>query len=166
MTSCDLDVLSLYLDGSLALPARVQLEDHLRRCRPCSDELELLGAMDRMLLSWGEVRTPVPGVTHDRIMRSVDRKRRLVGVLSLGRMMPAAVGTSAAALLVLVTVNLSGLYRNPASTPTPVQQNVPGKIVRQSAPLIHQRRTSAILGSYGAQPPRPANIHRLALDVN
>lgn len=166
MTLCDLDLLSLYLDGGLTLPARVELESHLRSCSYCSGELKLLDRIDTLLASWGGANTAVPTSTHMRVVKSVERKRRLGPVGTFGRMMPAAVGTTIAALLVLVSVNLGALYQNQPAVTLPTQSVISRTIAKQSARLIRERRTSAILGSYTARPTRTLHVHRLHLDEN
>lgn len=166
MTPCDLDLLSLYLDDSLTLPARVNLEGHIRNCGPCASELETLRGVDYLLASWGSVRNPIPAGTHARVVRSVGRKRRLGPVAALSRVMPAAVGTLIAALLVLVSVNLGSLYQNQAGVTVPVQTVNPRAIVERSSRLIQDRRTSAMLGSYKVRYTRTLPLRRLHLGVN
>jgi anti-sigma factor RsiW len=165
VSGCDLDVLSLYLDGALTLPHRVQLETHLRSCPSCTRELQDMERMDLLLRSWGAIRAPVPTATHQRVMRSVDRKRRLGLLGAYGRMVPAAFGTAIAAMLVLVTVNTGFIAQNATPPTTSVPSVTPRVLVSQSQRLISARRSSAILGGYIAQS-QPAPIRRINFEVN
>ncbi len=158
--NCDFDLLSLYLEHGLTLPRRVRLEEHLRTCSTCRRELRELRRVDQVLSSWGAVRSPVPAPVENRVARSVRRRRRLKPLFALSRVMPAAVGTTAAALLVLVSVNIGLLY----SAPGPGAVNtasaaVSPAIAKQSAALIRARRTSAIFGGE-LQQGQPLNEHR------
>ncbi|MGI8968423.1 MAG: zf-HC2 domain-containing protein, partial [Chloroflexota bacterium] len=103
--NCDFDLLSLYLEHGLTLPRRVRLEEHLRTCSTCRRELRELRRVDQVLSPWCALRSPVPASVENRVARSVRRRRRLKPLFALSRVMPAAVGTTAAALLVLVSVN-------------------------------------------------------------
>jgi anti-sigma factor RsiW len=106
--------LSRYLDGELRLPDRREIESHLKVCHHCADELEVLRRLDREVRLWSERRRPIPVQSEMRILETVERRRRARPVRALGRMIPAAVGSSIAALLVLVSVNWGSLY--PGST--------------------------------------------------
>lgn len=161
---CDFDVLSHYLDGMLTLPGRIDLEKHLQRCGPCRAELETLRGVDRTVGRWGARRVGVPAATDARIVRSVGRKR-VASLLSLGKLTPAAFGTTAAALLVLVSVNLGSIV--PASPQTAAVGYVAStKIVKQSAALIRARRISAIIGGYPVQRSAVVTVHRIRLPVS
>jgi hypothetical protein len=76
---------------------------------------------------------------------SVERRRRTSPFVALSRMVPAAVGTSIAALLVLVSVNAGLLYQGQSAagshnvSPTP-------SFVNQSRKLTDARRAAAIQG--------------------
>jgi len=166
MNSCDQDILSLYLEGALTLPQRIHLEGHLRSCERCANELGTLRQIDQVVASWGEVRSPVPANTSRRVLRSVERKRRLGPLGSFGRMVPAAFGTGIAALLVLVSVNTGIVSQNTTPPPSVTVPSVPARVfVHQSARLISARRSSAVLANYGAQAPAPA-ARRISLEVN
>ena len=146
MISCDHDILSLYLDGALTLPQRVHLESHLRVCEACARELEVMRRIDLVVESWGAIRTPVPAATNQRVLRSVERKRRLGPLGDIGRMVPAAFGTGIAALLVLVSVN-AGIIAQTATPPptTNVPTGASRVLIKQSdhLPLINSGHVSA-----------------------
>jgi anti-sigma factor RsiW len=145
---CDSTTLSRYLDGELSVVERGKITSHLRGCSACSRELARLRELDDVLRVWGAHRAPLPAATDLRITRTVRRRRMAHGVKSffgVGRMAPAAVGSSIAALLVLLSVNLHGVYptRSASETAWATQQS---SIKRQAAPLLKARRSSAILG--------------------
>ena len=146
MTRCDLHALSLYLDAELSLPARRALDEHLRICAVCGQELEKLRRLDHVLHEWGSGRTPVPHDAEARILGSVER-RRLRPLLAFSRMMPAAVGSGIAALLILMSANLGWIYQNNGGVVrTDRTMEVQRIIEKQSTPLQNARRTSAMLG--------------------
>jgi hypothetical protein len=73
--------------------------------------------MNAILAAWGAMRVPFPAATQNRVNESVSRRKRWTPVFGLTRMMPAAVGTSVAALLVMVSVNAGILFQSqPALT--------------------------------------------------
>jgi anti-sigma factor RsiW len=148
MTCCDSNTLSRYIDGDLGYSERGQINNHLRGCDTCSAELARLRRMDDVLRTWGGRRAPLPMAADMRITETVRRRRqahRLRAFFAVGRMAPAAVGSSIAALLVLLSVNMHGAYptRSPSETAWATQQS---SIKRQAAPLLKARRSSAILG--------------------
>jgi anti-sigma factor RsiW len=144
---CNLDALSRYLDNELPLPQRVDLDRHLAECVRCARELEMYRHNDQVIRSWGRRVSIMPSRLEQRIVRDVGRRQRLGPLLALSRMMPAAVGTSAAALLVFVSATFGGLYANrgvaPQAAATPMKQTV----VHQAARLIMNRRLQAIVGT-------------------
>ncbi len=147
MTYCDLDALSRYLDGDMSLPIRREMESHLRGCASCGEELQQLQCADRILVHFGRASVPVPSTAGQRMVGAVQRRRRLAPLIALSRMMPAAVGSSVAAVLVLLSVNMGILSHNRIGA----QGNLaspPGlqHFAKQSAPLMKARRTSAMLG--------------------
>jgi hypothetical protein len=84
-------------------------------------------------------------------------------------MMPAAVGSSIAAMLVLLSVNLGVLYRNAPDTGSAARARVTETaLVKQSAALIKNRRSAAVLGSNVV--PRPTfpqeQVRRNQADLN
>lgn len=142
---CDFDVLSLYIDGELGTSRRQILELHLNECDSCRTRLSELRANDRLLVQWGAVREPMPVATHSRIMRDIQPHSMVAQLLKWSRMMPAAVGTTAAAFLVLLSVNMGpllGLGVNQSATSSTRMAHL---IATQSAPLLKERRTTAIL---------------------
>jgi anti-sigma factor RsiW len=148
MTCCDPNELSRYIDGDLPFPERGQINHHLRRCEACSRELARLREMDGVLRGWGARRSPLPVTADVRITQTVHGRRRAHRVwafFAVGRMAPAAVGSSIAAVLVVLSVNMHGAYptRSPSETAWATQQS---SIKRQAAPLLKARRSSAILG--------------------
>jgi hypothetical protein len=79
-------------------------------------------------------------------------------------MMPAALGTSMAALLVLVTVNLTPLYRGGVTQSPGTAHIVASKALKdRSAPLRFQRGKSALVGTYTA--PTPPVDRRTLLEI-
>lgn len=169
MSYCDLDVLSRYVDGSLTLPARVDLEVHLRACAACRNELQSMRHLDTVLQSWGSIRVPVPDLAHRRVIRTVERRKRFAPVHTINRIMPAAVGSAVAALLILGSINLGMLYPSSATSATvrPSPALSPA-LVKQSSRLIRVRRTSAVIGGYAAAPHvEPVQLsRRIQLEVN
>jgi anti-sigma factor RsiW len=115
MTACDSAALSQYLDSELPPRERLGLEKHLRGCATCRQELAVLRRMDQVIVDWGARNVPVPSVTESRIQESVNRRRSLGPLVSVSRMMPAAVGSCAAALLLLVSANIGWLYQSGGS---------------------------------------------------
>jgi len=147
MTACDLDALSRYLDGDMSLPIRREMDLHLQACESCREELQQLQRVDRILVDFGAASALVPPAAGQRMVGAVQRRRRLAPLITLSRMMPAAVGSSVAALLVLLSVNMGMLSHNRLGghgnlAATPALQH----FAKQSAPLIKARRTSAMLG--------------------
>lgn len=148
MTCCDQDALSRYLDGELSLHERGQVNGHISTCETCAREVARLRAMDDMLRIWGAHRSPVPAAAERRIVETVRRRRGSSTArrfLSASRMTPAAVGSSIAAVLVLLSVNMHGAYssRSASEIAWASQQS---SIKRQAAPLLKARRSSAIQG--------------------
>jgi predicted anti-sigma-YlaC factor YlaD len=143
--TCDTATLSRYLDSELTLPQRVDFEAHLAGCQPCRELLDEFQRLDVVLRDWGASREPIPLETERRIQASTVRRSRSRSILSAGRVMPAAVGTTMAALLVLTTVNLSSLI--PSHQGANANAGPPRKVlIAQSAPLVQARRVSAISG--------------------
>lgn len=155
MAACDVDSLSRYLDGDLSPRERHQLALHLRACPACRAELALLRRLDGTIVAWGAHRAPVPDETERRIQESVNAQRKVSRFVAFSRMMPAAVGSSIAALLVLISANLGWLYQ-PASNLAQVDAAHVQRIVKSnSEPLQNARRLSAILGSQTQAPTQP-----------
>jgi len=154
MMSCDIDALSRYLDDELPLAERRCIDLHLAQCAACSHEVELLARNDKIIHAWGERNTSMPIALESRISRNIGRKRRFGPLLAFGKMMPAALGTSAAALLVLVTAALGGPYvqRGQGSAASSAVETH-SALVKQSAPLIMNRRTQAIAAGNSVQQP-------------
>ena len=162
MTPCNVDMLSRYLDGELPLPDRHALDRHLAECEVCVANLDMLRRNDHLLRSWGRRRTRVPAALEQRIARDVGRRRRFGPLLAFSKMMPAAVGTSVAALLVLLTASLTSPYSQRAETgAASPSAAIHQTIVRQSAPLIMNRRTQAIVAGRIQQQPLVNQTRRL-----
>ena len=169
LNPCDVDLLSRYLDGELMLPQRVALEQHLRICTPCAREMEELRRSDALVASLARAPRPIPVATEERIRRSAARPRRLRPLTSISRMMPAAVGSSVAALLVLLTVNAGMLYRSSSPTPeTPTVHQSATAIAKRSAALIKTRRAAAVFGSNVPTQPQftEQQLRRIQMDLN
>jgi predicted anti-sigma-YlaC factor YlaD len=155
---------SRYLDGDLTPAARSALEQHLRGCPTCREEVAVLRRMDRVVSAWGARRRPFPARTDARIAASIERRHRLRPILALGRMMPAAVGTFVAAVLVLMSANMGRLYQNgPGVTPMGYSGHVQRIIESQSKPLQNARRSTAILGQRPAPQGQAVGQHRTQL---
>lgn len=148
MTCSDPAALSRYVDGELSLAERGRINGHLRSCSVCAREVVRLREMDDLLRTWGSHQAPLPPIADARIAATVRRRRqtsRLRTFLSVGRMTPAAVGSTIAAVLVLLSVNMRGAYssRSASEVAWASQQS---SIKRQAAPLLNARRSSAIQG--------------------
>jgi predicted anti-sigma-YlaC factor YlaD len=146
MQQCDLSALSELLDGELSLPAQRDLQRHLRSCVGCRTELEALRRVDAVIGSWSLRADRIPPSTEARIQHSIERRRGLARVLAFSRMMPAAVGSCIAAILVVMSANLGMLYQvKPNVTTQPSATSARQLIQKQSVPLLNARRSSAIL---------------------
>jgi hypothetical protein len=107
--------LSLYVDDELALPARVQCEEHLRECPVCRAELTELRAISRGLATMARPQPPadlVSSISDALQIEAAARARQ--PVLPLGvrlarwlrpRLMPYTVGSFASVLLFGVMFN-------------------------------------------------------------
>lgn len=160
MTHCDTDALSLFLDGDLPIAQHRAVAEHLRACADCRDELAALRRLDQLITAWGSARAPIPTETEARVHQSVEKRRGLRPVFALSRMMPAALGTSVAAVLVLLTANLTPLYRGSAQPTPSTSEPMAAKLLKQqSAPLRYQRGKTAFVGTYTAPPPAIVDRH-------
>jgi anti-sigma factor RsiW len=171
VNQCNSYGLSRYLDGELHLPDRRNLEAHLSVCHRCTEELQVLRRLDRELRAWGEKRRPIPVKSEMRILESVERRRPVSPVRALARMLPAAVGTSIAALLVLASVSWGSL--DPGSTHVTSQgATVPAQGSRQiQAPLaVDMVRVQQIAGQRDSAHPdleaRYRNLSRGMVNVD
>lgn len=164
MTACDIHVLSRFVDGELPPPRFREVAEHVRDCRDCQRELHRLRHMNHVLWSWGSRRETIPAATEMRVQRSVERRRRLRPLFALSRMTPAAVGSSIAALLILVSVNLTPMYQNAWQRPTRPTSTAPF-IRHQSAQLRFNRGTSAVLANRAVAQQTRLSRHAPALDV-
>lgn len=156
MKHYDAHTLSLYIDGELALPVSREVETHLRGCSTCTDELHDLRRMDRAIAVWARARSVRTPEADRRFWGVLDRRRGSHRILAISRMMPAAVGSSIAALLVLVSANLGVLSQN-GLRPNPPQ---PQPVVRQHAlqgpsALTIESRTAAANNQVAASPIQP-----------
>ncbi|HEX6507483.1 MAG TPA: zf-HC2 domain-containing protein [Chloroflexota bacterium] len=168
MRGCDPEALSRYLDGDLGFTARQELNRHLRECRLCSNELAELRNIDNVLRTFGAKRTPLTGAADARITHAVQKRRqhgRFSSFLALSRMMPAAVGSSIAAVLVVLSVNMHQVYpaHSSADAAWARQQS---SIKRQAAPLLKARQSAAILSGQVKSTATVQPRHRLFLNVN
>lgn len=167
MNHPDPDFLSRYLDGDLGLPVQLELERHFKCCPVCSGEIEQLRRVDVAVASLADRSVIMPVATDSRIRDSVERRRRLAPLFALSKMMPAAVGSSIAALLVLVSVNRGLMYPNGNfQPPQAAHAQANPALVKQATPLRNARRASALLGT-GAGPARPSasrGVNRLKLN--
>lgn len=163
MIRCDVILLSAYVDNELTLPERRRLEAHLAVCAACRSELEAIQRTDRMIRSWAATREPVPVITERRVLASTEKKTALSSILALSRVMPAALGSSIAALLVLASVN-AGLVA-PQAAPRTNSGPSRSVLVKRSAPLVNARRVSAILGSRPTGQGAEALPHHTHFDI-
>lgn len=167
MSVCDYDLLSSHVDGALTLPARLELETHVRDCAGCQVELAALQRIDRVLSVWADTQTPMPRETRRRIVDSVERKRRLGRIGKVANIMPAAFGSSIAVLLVLAGVHSGALYQTPSAASNASAQPVASRSMpAQSAAVIRSRRTSAILADISSDEPDPLTVARRLTVVN
>jgi anti-sigma factor RsiW len=148
MTPCDADILSRYLDGGISPDERDALDRHLASCRACAHELAELRRVDMVISAWGSQQRPVPLQTQQRIRRSVERRNRLPAVLAWSRMLPAALGTSVAAVLVMLSANLGLLLQSQAPGVASSPSTISKQLKKQSRPLTDSRRISAILSGH------------------
>lgn len=158
MNHYDTFTLSRYLDGDLPLPARRGVEQHVERCLACRRELDVLCRVDQLVGSWASEQQLIPVRTELRILSSVDRRRRLRPLISLSRMLPAAVGSSIAALLVVMSANGGWLYQTGARQGPPTAAPSVARIVAaQVPPRVHYRRFTTLMASAetAVQPARP-----------
>lgn len=120
MNDCNVDALSRYLDCEVAPSERRTLDAHLRDCQKCANEIDVLRRLDGLIGTWGGSSLPPSVHAEMRILDSVDRRRRLGPLGTVARLMPAALGSSIAAALVLLSANAGWLYQNasPPGTPT------------------------------------------------
>lgn len=164
MIRCDVSLLSRYLDAELTLPERRGVEIHLATCTRCRSELEAIQRTDRALRSWASRREPIPLTTEERVLASSEKRSRVSSILALSRVMPAALGSSVAALLVLATVN-AGIV----NTPSVASRQTPGPsrsvLEKRSAPLVNARRVSAILGERPSDQESIIPLHRTTFNI-
>ncbi|MBV9281023.1 MAG: zf-HC2 domain-containing protein [Chloroflexi bacterium] len=153
MTPCDPGQLSLYLDGVMSPKDRARMEAHIARCPTCTREMEELQRLDRVLVEWGARRMRLPADTDGRIRRSVDG-RRSRPLRAVSRMMPAAVGTTVAAILVALGANLGWLYQSQSHLGPPAV--AARSTISQSSPLVNAGRIAEIHGRYWSGRPDPA----------
>lgn len=106
--------LQAYLEAELPLPARAQLEAHLRQCAACRAELAELERLQSLLSELSPL-TPPPdlvAVTLQRARREVVRRRTPLSVRAAAF---TATGAAAALLLVVLQVGIRGQV--PAAVP-------------------------------------------------
>jgi anti-sigma factor RsiW len=158
--NCNSDYLSLYVDGELPVSARVELEQHLSCCLGCAREVRSMRGHNRVLAQWGSRRQPLPPSTEAHIKDSLARRRRMSRIVSLSRVMPAAMGSCVAALLVLASANLGILTRPAPALQVPQSAPAPTKLVReQQGDLLRRiRQSQAMLGRQ--TPPSVPSIRR------
>lgn len=146
--TCDVDRLSRFLEGDISPGEYRVTAQHLRVCAQCREALAGLGRVDRVVSAWGSRREPIPVATERRLHASISRRRRMRPLAAASRMMPAALGTTVAALLVLVSTNFATLYSGRAQPSGPSVTVVATKTLRkQSAPLLYARGKSAVTSS-------------------
>lgn len=164
MIRCDFSLLSRYLDAELSLPERRGVEIHLATCAACRSELEAIRRTDRMIWSWASRREPVPLATEDRILASTANRSRLSSFIAFSRFMPAALGSSIAALLVFATVN-TGIVNTPSASSRQAIGPSRSVLEKRSAPLVNARRVSAILGERSPGQGTGVPLHRTTYNI-
>lgn len=163
-SDCDTDALSLYVDGELSLPRSRALEQHLRTCSSCRVELDHLRQINRVLFTWGAMREPVPLRTEQRINNSLRQRSPWSRLVWLGHVMPAALGTTVAALLVLLTASRGWLPARPATNHSDGRA-MAQLIARQTRPLVNERRVTAILPSRNLTATTGPIRHQVQFDI-
>lgn len=156
---CDADLLSRYADGELHGAQAREFSHHVKSCAACRQELSDLHRINHVLYAWGSVRRPIPVTTERRVRASIERRRRLRPLLRLARFSPPAVGSSIAALLLLLAINVSPLYQT-ATPAQPRSTQVAPVIKRQAAPLQLARRRAAVVTT------QPSSLQRLLVHHN
>jgi len=112
---CQLSTLSRYLDSDLEHAEWSRVNAHLRTCGDCSRELARLKDADEALIRWAGTFSPIPMQTNARIIQSVE-KHHTRSRFSLSSMVPAALGSTVAAFLVLISANVGLLQNEQPST--------------------------------------------------
>jgi|SRR5579884_60429 len=162
---CDPLNLSLYSDGELSPEDYREMTLHLKRCRSCRRELAEIRRVNHVVSSWGSVRQPIPLQTESRIRGSVDRRSRLSPLLRLSRLAPPAIGSSLAALLLLLTVNFGSVYQM-AVPSSPSHTQTWQQIKKQSAPLQLARVRAAVVSTQATNLPRLVVRRHLEASLN
>lgn len=119
---------------------------HLQTCPDCRREVTDLKRVNQALYSWGAVRRPIPAATEHRVRVSIERRRKLAPLFRLARFSPPAVGSSVAALLLLLMVNLGPVYQS-AAPPAVAKAQVAPVIKRQAGPLQLARGRAAVVAT-------------------
>jgi anti-sigma factor RsiW len=146
--ACDHRALSRYVDGELVGEQRLEVDRHLRSCANCRNVLMQLRDMNALLLRWGSRRMPMSLEAEARIQASVVRRERRWSVLSISRMMPAAMGTCVAAVLVLLSANLGMIDRPTQEIQTPAAHPTVRQLIKKETDALRKERvTEAMLGA-------------------
>jgi anti-sigma factor RsiW len=123
IASCpDEQVLGAYLDGELEAPRRAEIESHLRGCKICARQLELMAEASRSLreFPFADI-TPAERLRlHQAIDAAMDRP-----ILRIG----GTLGLIAASIFV---VGLAWLHAIPATAPR--QPTAPVAVVKPAEP--------------------------------
>lgn len=151
---CDAEMLSRFVDGDVHGAQAHDVTQHVKTCASCRRELSDMRRVNHVLYAWGSVRRPVPAHTERRVRATIERRRRLGPILRLTRFSPPAVGSSIAALLLLVAINVGPLYQT-AAPAQPTATQVAPVIKRQAAPLQLARRRAAVVTT------QPDSLQRL-----
>ncbi len=151
---CDTDLLSRYADGELQGSSAREMAQHLKTCAACRYELSDMRHVNHVLYSWGSVRSPVPPETERRVRSAIERRKRLAPILRIARFSPPAVGSSIAALMLLLAINVGPMYQTASPAPPTATQVAP-VIKRQAAPLQLARSRAALVTT------QPDSLQRL-----
>jgi anti-sigma factor RsiW len=153
MKHCDTPTLSRYLDGELSLSKQRAVEEHLDHCPECTRGLDELRTVDAVVMRWSKRREILPLQTEMRILEAVER-RRLKPVRAFSRLLPAALGSSIAALLIAVSANVGWLYGNAAhNSPRTVTRSVQTSYPKYMDSYVNASLIAAFFDQRPAQSP-------------
>src|SRR5436305_1214186 len=110
MDHCDHQLLGAYLDGEVAVPMRLQIEAHLGQCEQCTNELEKIRSLSKLVGSYNV--SPLTVDELERIHNAVDDENRIRLYRPAGLM-----GLIAASILVI-----SGTWLAALPAPAPAAQ--------------------------------------------
>ncbi len=110
------EMFSPYLDDELSQEERARVEEHVRACDKCAEELRALGSVVDMVR--GMPPAPVPQGFRSRVMRAVEKEARA----PIRKVLRGYRGLAAIAAALLLVV---GAYLTVAGLPFPAAQGIP-----------------------------------------